>query len=63
MKIALSKRTISKNGGIYDAIETAWYEYLKGHELVFVPNRLDQDFDALLILSMDISLQVATTGL
>ena len=47
LKIALSKRTILKNGGVYDAIENSWYDYLKEHELVFVPNRLDQDFDAL----------------
>lgn len=45
MKIALSKRTIERRGNIYDAIENAWYGYLNDHELTFVANRLDQDFD------------------
>jgi GMP synthase-like glutamine amidotransferase len=47
MKIALSKRTIEKQGKIYDAIENSWYSYLEGNELNFIPNRLDQDFDAI----------------
>lgn len=47
MKIALSLRTIERQGKIYDAIENVWNEYLKGHELILVPNRLDQDFDKL----------------
>jgi gamma-glutamyl-gamma-aminobutyrate hydrolase PuuD len=47
MKIALSKRTIERQGKIYDAIENAWYQYLDGHELTFIPNRLDQDFDSI----------------
>jgi len=47
LKIALSKRTIERQGKIYDAIENAWYKYLDEHELTFVPNHLDQDFDAI----------------
>ena len=47
MKIALSKRTIERQGKIYDAIENTWYKYLDGHKLTFIPNRLDQDFDAI----------------
>jgi GMP synthase-like glutamine amidotransferase len=47
MKITLSKRTIERQGKLYDAIENAWYDYLKGHDLTFMPNRLDQDFELL----------------
>jgi gamma-glutamyl-gamma-aminobutyrate hydrolase PuuD len=45
MKIALSQRTIIQNGKIYDSIERVWYDYLKDHDLTFIPNRLDQDFE------------------
>ena len=47
MKIALSKRTIERDGKIYDAIENTWYTFLSGHDLTFIPNRLDQDFELL----------------
>jgi len=34
-------------GRAYDSIEHGWYSYLRDHTLVFVPNRLDQDFETL----------------
>jgi carbamoylphosphate synthase small subunit len=45
MNIALSQRTIIRNGETYDAIDRSWYTFLSGHDLTFIPNRLDQDFD------------------
>jgi gamma-glutamyl-gamma-aminobutyrate hydrolase PuuD len=47
MNIAVSKRTILLRGNIYDAIEDSWYSYFKDHNLTFIANRLDQDFDKL----------------
>ena len=59
LKIALSKRTIQRQGKVYDAIEDAWYKFLSEHELTFIPNRLDQDFDLLL---EDVDLLILTGG-
>jgi len=46
LKIALSQRIINYRGRAYDSIEQAWYSYLQKHTLYFLPNRPDQDFDA-----------------
>lgn len=45
MKIALSQRTIYIKGRVYDSTEHGWYSLLSGHNLFFVPNTLNQDFD------------------
>jgi gamma-glutamyl-gamma-aminobutyrate hydrolase PuuD len=45
MKIAISQRIIYHKGRAYDATEHGWYDLLKGHNLFFVPNTLNQDFD------------------
>lgn len=34
-------------GRAYDAIEHGWYTMLSGHNLFFVPNTLNQDFDSI----------------
>ena len=47
MKIALSQRVFYHKGRAYDAIEHAWYSYLKNHTLVPIPNTLEQDFQDL----------------
>lgn len=31
-------------GRAYDSIEHAWYRFLDGHKLIFIPNTLEQDF-------------------
>lgn len=47
LKIGLSQRVLYHRGQAYDAVEHGWYSYLKGHTLVPVANRLDQDFEQL----------------
>jgi gamma-glutamyl-gamma-aminobutyrate hydrolase PuuD len=47
LKIGLSQRILKFRDRAYDSIEHGWYSYLKEHALFFIPNRLDQDFDAL----------------
>jgi len=47
LKIALSQRIINFRGREYDSVEQVWYSYLKEHTLVFIPNRLDQNFENL----------------
>ena len=47
MKIILSQRVLIHRKKFYDAIEQVWYSYLKDHELIFLPNNLSQDFEAL----------------
>lgn len=44
LKIALTQRVLYHKGRAYDSIEHGWYRYLKDHTLIFVSNRLDQDF-------------------
>ena len=60
MIIGLTQRVLYHQGRAYDATEQSWYQYLKQHELVAIPNRLDQDFaelaaniDALIITGGD----------
>ncbi len=47
MKIGLTQRVLFHKNRAYDSIEQAWYEFLDGHRLVFIPNTLEQDFDRL----------------
>jgi len=47
LRIGLTQRILVHNGYAYDATSVAWYSYLKGHMLVVIPNRLDQDFEQL----------------
>ena len=47
MRIGLTQRVLLHQGRAYDSIEHAWYDFLDGHELVFIPNTLEQDFDQL----------------
>jgi gamma-glutamyl-gamma-aminobutyrate hydrolase PuuD len=47
MNIGLTQRVLVHNQQAYDSIDQAWYRYLKGHTLSFIPNRIDQDFAGL----------------
>jgi len=47
LKIGLTQRVLLHQGRAYDSIEHAWYKFLDGHKLVFIPNTLEQDFDQL----------------
>ena len=47
LKIALTQRVLYHKQRAYDSLEHGWYRYLKDHTLIFIPNRLDQDFEAL----------------
>ena len=49
MKIGLTQRILTHNGQAYDSTGHGWYSYLKGHTLVPVANRLDQDFEELAV--------------
>ena len=60
MIVGLTQRVLYHKSRAYDSIEHGWYSYLKQHTLVFIPNRLDQDFkkiaetiDALIITGGD----------
>lgn len=45
MRIALSQRINYIKGRAYDSNDHGWYTLLSGHNLFFVPNTLNQDFD------------------
>lgn len=45
MRITLSQRIMYHKGIAYDATEHSWYNVLAGHNLFFLPNTLNQDFD------------------
>ena len=47
MNIGLSQRILYHNSRSYDSIEHGWYDYLRNHNLIFIPNGLKQDFDKL----------------
>ena len=49
MNIGLTQRILYHNGQAYDATQHGWYSYLKGHTLVPISNRLDQDFEQLAV--------------
>lgn len=40
MRIGLTQRVLLHQGRAYDSLEHSWYEYLQGHTLVSIPNRL-----------------------
>ena len=44
MRIGLTQRVLLHQGRAYDSIEHAWYRFLDGHKLFFIPNTLEQDF-------------------
>ena len=52
MRIGLTQRVLLHKGRAYDSLEHSWYEFLQGHTLVSIPNRLClpfPDIDLLLI--------------
>lgn len=49
MKIGLTQRILYHNGQAYDSTQHGWYSYLKGHTLVPIANRIDQDFEQLAV--------------
>ena len=59
MKIGLTQRILVHNGQAYDATQHGWYSYLKGHTLVPVANRVDQDFEQ---LAVDLDAVIITGG-
>jgi len=44
MNIGLTQRVLVHNKQAYDSTDQAWYRYLEGHTLSFIPNRINQDF-------------------
>jgi gamma-glutamyl-gamma-aminobutyrate hydrolase PuuD len=59
MKIGLSKSIIHHEGFVYDAIDQGWYNTLKGHNLFFIPNTLNQDFN---IMANDLDSLILSGG-
>ena len=59
MIIGLTQRILYHNGQAYDASSSAWYSYLRGHTLVPIPNRKDQDFEK---LAVDLDALIITGG-
>lgn len=59
MKIGLTQRVLYHKGRAYDSIEHAWYKFLDGHKLFFIPNTLDQDFAE---LTEDLDCLIITGG-
>ena len=56
MRIGLTQRVLLHRDRAYDSLEHSWYEYLQGHTLVSIPNRLPisiPDLDALIITGGD----------
>jgi gamma-glutamyl-gamma-aminobutyrate hydrolase PuuD len=47
LKIGITQRVLYHRGRAYDSLEQVWYKFLKGHRFVFIPNTLEQDFEAL----------------
>ena len=59
MHVGLTQRVLTHNNVSYDSLSLNWYEYLEGHNLTIVPNRLNQD---LVQLANDIDLLIITGG-
>jgi gamma-glutamyl-gamma-aminobutyrate hydrolase PuuD len=55
MRIGLTQRVLFHRGRAYDSLEHSWYEYLQGHTLIPIPNRLCSPFP-------DIDLLIITGG-
>jgi N5-(cytidine 5'-diphosphoramidyl)-L-glutamine hydrolase len=56
MRIGLTQRVLFHRDRAYDSLEHSWYEYLQGHTLVSIPNRLPvkiPDIDVLIITGGD----------
>ena len=56
MRIGLTQRVLLHRGRAYDSLEHSWYEFLQGHTLVSIPNRLPvliPDLDVLIITGGD----------
>ena len=50
MKIGLTQRVLLHRDQAYDSLEHSWYEYLQGHTLVPIPNRLCSPFPSIDLL-------------
>ena len=59
MRIGLTQRILYHNGQAYDSTQQSWYSYLRGHTLVPIPNRTDQDFE---VLAQDLDALIITGG-
>lgn len=59
MKIGITQRVLTHNNVSYDSLSLDWYSYLEGHNLIVIPNRLDQD---LIKLANDIDLLIISGG-
>jgi gamma-glutamyl-gamma-aminobutyrate hydrolase PuuD len=59
LKIGLTQRILYHNGQAYDSTQHGWYSYLKGHTLVPIANRTDQDFEQ---LAVDLDAVIITGG-
>jgi len=56
MRIGLTQRVLFHRDRAYDSLEHSWYEYLQGHTLVSIPNRLPveiPDIDLLIVTGGD----------
>ena len=56
MRIGLTQRVLLHRGRAYDSLEHSWYEFLQGHTLVSIPNRLPvsyPDLDVLIVTGGD----------
>ena len=56
MRIGLTQRVLLHKGRAYDSLEHSWYEFLQGHTLVSIPNRLPilcPDLDVLIVTGGD----------
>jgi putative glutamine amidotransferase len=56
MRIGLTQRILFHRDRAYDSLEHSWYEFLQGHTLIPIPNRLPvniTDLDALIITGGD----------
>lgn len=52
MNIAISQTQTNINGVIYDCLDPRWYNFLYNHNLIPIPNIIDVDFNAdMLILT------------
>jgi len=47
MKVGLTQRVLTHNGQVHDSLDHNWYQFLKGHELIPIPNREDLDYESL----------------
>ena len=55
MRIGLTQRVLFHRDRAYDSLEHSWYEYLQGHTLIPIPNRIP-------VIIPDIDLLIVTGG-